>query len=58
VHLMRDSQGTHDVLKVARGLIQLSPKYGAPALEHKGAPISAARQLEVLTLLSKGKNAK
>lgn len=58
VHLMRDSQGTHDVLEVARGLIQLSSKYDAPALEHKGALMLAAWQLEVLTLLSEGKSAK
>jgi DNA-binding NarL/FixJ family response regulator len=57
VHLMRDSQGTHDVLEVARGLIQLSSKYDAPALRHKGAPMLATRQREVLTLLFEGKSA-
>ena len=31
VHLLRESQGAHDTLEMARGLIQLSSKEDAPA---------------------------
>jgi hypothetical protein len=33
VHLLRDTQGTHDTLEMARGLIQLSSKEDAPRPE-------------------------
>ncbi len=33
VHLLRDSQGTHDALQMARGLIQLSSKGRFPPRE-------------------------
>src|SRR5215216_6346293 len=35
VHLLRDAQGTHDALEMARGLIQLSSKEEAPAPKRK-----------------------
>jgi DNA-binding NarL/FixJ family response regulator len=58
VHLLRDSQGTHDTLEMARGLIQLSSKEDAPAPRRKDVPALTPRQLEVLKLLSEGKNAR
>ena len=58
VHLLRDSQGTHDALEMAKGLIQLSTKQDAPAPRRKDVPALTPRQLEVLKLLSEGKNAK
>lgn len=56
VHLLRDSQGTHDALQMARGLIQLSSKYEAPAPRRQNVPVLTPRQLEVLKLLSEGKS--
>jgi PAS domain S-box-containing protein len=56
VHLLRDSQGTHDALEMARGLIQLSSKEVAP--KRKDTPALTPRQLEVLQLLSEGKSVK
>ena len=56
VHLFRDSQGTHDTLEMARGLIQLSSKGEAPAPRRRDVPALTPRQLEVLKLLSKGKS--
>ena len=58
VHLLRDAQGTHDALEMAKGLIQLSSKEEAPAPTRKDVPALTPRQLEVLKLLSEGKNAK
>src|ERR671910_1445691 len=58
VHLLRDSQGTHDALEMARGLIQLSSKEEAPAPKRKDVPALTPRQLEVLRLLSEGKSAR
>jgi PAS domain S-box-containing protein len=58
VHLLRDSQGTHDTLEMARGLIQLSSKEGPPAPKRKDIPALTPRQLEVLQLLSEGKSVK
>jgi DNA-binding NarL/FixJ family response regulator len=58
VHLFRDSQGTHDTLEMARGLIQLSSKGEAPAPRRRDVPSLTPRQLEVLKLLSEGKNAR
>ena len=58
VHLLRDSQGTHDALEMARGLIQLSSKEGAPAPKRKDIPALTPRQLEVLQLLSEGRSVK
>ena len=58
VHLLRDSQGTHEALEMARGLIQLSSKEGAPAPNRKDIPALTPRQLEVLQLLSEGKSVK
>ena len=57
VHLLRDSQESHDALEMARGLIQLSSRREAPA-PRREAPALTPRQLEVLKLLSEGKNAK
>jgi len=58
VHLLRDSQGTHETMEMARGLIQLSSKKDAPALDRRKLPVLTPRQLEVLRLLSEGKGAK
>jgi len=58
VHLFRDSQGTHDTLEMARGLIQLSSKREAPAPRRRDVPALTPRQLEVLKLLSEGKSAR
>ena len=58
VHLVRDSQGTHETMEMARGLIQLSSKKDAPALDRRDVPVLTPRQLEVLRLLSDGKGAK
>jgi DNA-binding NarL/FixJ family response regulator len=58
VHLLRDSQGTHEALEMAKGLIQLATKQDAPAPRRKGVPALTPRQLEVFKLLSEGKNAK
>jgi PAS domain S-box-containing protein len=55
VHLIRDTQGTHDALEMAHGLIQLSSKKEAPAPKRKDIPALTPRQLEVLQLLSEGK---
>ena len=56
VHLLRDSQGSHDVLQMAHGLIQLSTKKEAPAPRRQSVPALTPRQLEVLMLLSEGKS--
>ena len=56
VHLLRDSQGTHDALQMAHGLIQLSTKKEAPAPRRQDVPALTPRQLEVLMLLSEGKS--
>jgi PAS domain S-box-containing protein len=58
VHLLRDSQGTHDTLEMAHGLIQLSSKKEAPAPRRRDIPALTSRQLEVLKLLSEGKSVK
>ncbi len=58
VHLLRDSQGTHDALQMAHGLIQLSSKEEVPAPIRRGIPALTPRQLEVLKLLSEGKSVK
>ena len=38
VHLIRDTQGTHDALEMAHGLIQLSSKKEAPPREGETSP--------------------
>jgi len=58
VHLLRDAQGGHETLEMARGLIRLSSKGEAPSLGSNGAPVLTPRQLEVLKLLSEGKSAR
>jgi PAS domain S-box-containing protein len=58
VHLFRDTQGTHNVLEMAHGLIQLSSKKEAPAPRRRDIPALTPRQLEVLQLLSEGKSVK
>src|SRR5215210_9255283 len=58
VHLFRDAQGTHNVLEMAHGLIQLSSKEEAPAPRRREIPALTPRQLEVLQLLSEGKSVK
>ena len=56
VHLLRDSQGSHDALRMAHGLIQLSSKKEAPAPRRQDIPALTPRQLEVLKLLAQGKS--
>jgi PAS domain S-box-containing protein len=58
VHLLRDTQGTHDTLEMARGLIQLSSKEKATSPIRKDVPALTQRQLEVLRLLSEGRSAR
>ena len=58
VHLLRDVQGTHDSLEMARGLIRLSSKEDDPAPARKDVPALTPRQLEVLKLLSEGNSAR
>ncbi len=55
VHLLRDSQATHDTLEMARGLIRLSTKEESLARRRKDVPALTPRQLEILNLLSEGK---
>ena len=57
VHLLRDAQGEHDTLEMARGLIRLSSGGELPSPGRKDAPALTERQLEVLKLLSEGKSA-
>ena len=60
IHLLRDSQKTHETLEMAQGLIQLmkKPPSGPSSLSHTDLPTLTPRQLEVLELLSKGKSAR
>ena len=58
IHLLRDSQKTHETLEMARGLIGFSPNKSAPTLERRDVPALTPRQLEVLELLAEGKSAK
>lgn len=58
VHLLRDSQGAHDALEMAHGLIQLSSKKEAPAPRRRDVPALTPRQLEVLKLLARGRSVK
>jgi PAS domain S-box-containing protein len=58
VHLIRDTQGIHDALEMACGLIQLSSKKEAPAPRRRNLTALTPRQLEVLKLLSEGKSVK
>lgn len=56
VHLLRDSQKTHETLEMARGLIQLSSRASAP--DPRDVPALTPRQLEVLKLLAEGRSAR
>lgn len=56
VHLLRDSQKTHETLEMARALIGLSSDKSAP--DPRDVPALTPRQLEVLELLAEGKSAK
>jgi PAS domain S-box-containing protein len=59
VHLLRDFQGAHETLEMARGLIGLSFGDSAfPARSKENAPTLTPRQAEVLDLLSEGKSVK
>jgi len=58
VHLLRDSQKTHETLEMARGLIGFPPDRRAPVPDRRDAPALTPRQLEVLELLAEGKSAK
>ena len=55
VHLPRDTQGTHDTLEMARGLIQHSTKEKVPSPIRKDIPALTQRRLEDLRLLSEGR---
>lgn len=62
IHLLRDTQGSHETLEMARGLIQLGRK-GEPttapaAPSRRDLPALTPRQIEVLNLLAAGKSAK
>lgn len=57
VHLLRDAQGTHETVELAKGLIQLSRKGDhANPTPPRDVPALTPRQLEVLGLLSEGKS--
>lgn len=61
VHLMRDSQATHETLDMARDVIQLSKRKdrnASASLDHQDLPTLTARQLEMLEHLSEGKSVK
>ena len=62
VHLLRDSQGTHETLEMARGLIRLSSKEEVArerrSLDGRDVPALTSRQLEVLRLISRGTTVK
>ena len=60
IHLLRDTQKTHEALELAQGLIQLTKKEqeSAPSAGRAGLPALTPRQLEVLELLGRGKSAK
>ena len=61
VHLMRDSQGTHETLDMARNIIKLGKKgdRNIPApVDHRDLPALTGRQLEMLEHLSEGKSVK
>jgi DNA-binding NarL/FixJ family response regulator len=49
---------SHDTLEMARGLIRLSSKDEAAVPTRQDVPALTPRQLEVLRLLSEGKNAR
>ncbi len=59
LHLLRDSQKTHETLEMARGLIGLSSdKNMASSPDRRDVPALTPRQIEVLELLAEGKSAK
>lgn len=59
VHFLRDSQGDHDALEMARALIELSSREDGPsAPKRQDIPALSPRQLQVLELLSEGKSVK
>lgn len=62
IHLMRDTQDSHETLEMARGLIQLGRKGESAASpsapSRQDLPALTSRQLEVLNLLAGGKSAK
>lgn len=62
VHLLRDSQQTHETVEMAQQLIQLSSKgdrqSGESVRSVPEIPSLTPRQLEVLTLLAEGRSAK
>lgn len=63
VHLMRDSQKTHETIELARGLIKLSRKSEVrKEQDYPGGrtelPALTPRQIEVLNMLATGKSAK
>jgi PAS domain S-box-containing protein len=59
VHLLRDAQKAHDALEMARDLLRLSSREGAPiANSERDVPVLTPRQAEVLGLLAEGRSVK
>lgn len=58
VHLLRDAQKSHETLKMAKALVEFSPKKDSPIRERGDVPDLTPRQLEVLKLLAEGKSAR
>lgn len=58
VHLLRDSQMTHETLEMARGLITLYSRESPSAPDPRDVPVLTPRQLEVLKLLAEGRSAR
>lgn len=59
VHLLRDAQGAHDALEMAREVVRLSPGCVAPApRRERDVPELTPRQAEVLALLAAGRSAR
>ncbi|MEJ7843331.1 MAG: LuxR C-terminal-related transcriptional regulator [Rubrobacter sp.] len=58
VHLLRDAQGAHETLEMARDLVRLSSGREVLTARRENVPGLTPRQAEVLTLLAAGKSAR
>lgn len=58
VHMLRDAQGAHEALEMARDLVRLSSGGGVGARQKAEAPDLTPRQAEVLALLAGGRSAR
>ena len=58
VHLLRDAQKSQETLKMAKALVELSPKKDSLIRERDDVPDLTPRQLEVIKLLAEGKSAR